>query len=362
MRRFLVVPLFVMMATASASGWIEYRSPNADIGSGAMGPPTTWWETMLATWDSMLEVDNSNGRQVAIERAADELRESIRRAGIALRDDELVNPMRMRHWQRPGLGILIEESGDPIHIFERQRGEIAARHPEHRDVFRLDRSLMQLARDRAQAAEERAMTTALRYRGWAPAWTATLAGSAFGSFGALLGGLALAAAIGIGAIRQPYWIGLAVALGVATVNVVLTGDWWREVGVTAGWGRAAWLALMFSLICSAGWLLSQAAAYAIMGKAPPSGIGLRRFAAQIRHALDTAGNETRLLLAFSAVGILSNLAVFSVFDPFGKYRWSDQEWLKFATILFGPVVLGLLAVRLFAWATRAKGPGKGRTS
>jgi GNAT superfamily N-acetyltransferase len=140
------------------------------------GTPTSWLDVARASVNSMLEVDNANSRGVAIEQAADEIRDSVRRAGF--KGPELENPMRAV------LGGRSAAFGgeDPIDRFERERHEVADRHPELRDLLRLDRSLTELARERARAAEERATEAAARYGGYAPTWTATLGGGIAGSF------------------------------------------------------------------------------------------------------------------------------------------------------------------------------------
>ena len=68
---------------------------------------------------------------------------------------------------------------------------------------------------------------------------------------------------------------------------------------------------------------------------------------RLRDAVDGATSETRLWLAFATLWLLGVVLAFLVFDPFGRYYWSQREWLKFLTVLLGPVILALLGVQLF---------------
>ena len=66
---------------------------------------------------------------------------------------------------------------------------------------------------------------------------------------------------------------------------------------------------------------------------------------------EAATVETRLWFAFTFVDRRRDPVLFGL-DPFGRYRWSDSEWLKFVTILVGPVVVGFMGIRLHSWAVR----------
>lgn len=66
--------------------------------------------------------------------------------------------------------------------------------------------------------------------------------------------------------------------------------------------------------------------------------------------IQLASVQTRLWLAFAILWILVVILVFLVFDPFPRYRWSGTEWVKFLTVLFGPILVGLLSIHLYSWA------------
>lgn len=68
------------------------------------------------------------------------------------------------------------------------------------------------------------------------------------------------------------------------------------------------------------------------------------------------GRRQRQLVGFSALWAFVCIVVFSVFDPFSKYRWEAAEWGKFLIIVCGPVVVGLLAGRVSRWASAGRTP------
>jgi hypothetical protein len=76
----------------------------------------------------------------------------------------------------------------------------------------------------------------------------------------------------------------------------------------------------------------------------------RNLAGQFDRFTGTVTIEARLWIAFSLLWMFVVIVVFLVFDPFAKYRWSGQEWIKFTTVLFGPVLVGLISIYLYSWA------------
>jgi hypothetical protein len=70
--------------------------------------------------------------------------------------------------------------------------------------------------------------------------------------------------------------------------------------------------------------------------------------------LNSAGKTSRVWLAGSVLWMVGVVAIFLVFDPFGRYRWYETEWLKFLSILFGVPIFGLLGSVLFEWALKGK--------
>lgn len=79
---------------------------------------------------------------------------------------------------------------------------------------------------------------------------------------------------------------------------------------------------------------------------------------RIRTGIDEAPSNMRLWFAFSALWMIVVVVGFSIFEPFGRHydvtRWYGRDWLKFLTILLGPVVVGLLGLQIFSWATRSR--------
>jgi hypothetical protein len=214
-----------------------------DNSSAVGGSPTSWLDVASATFQSMREVDNSNASRVAMERAADDVIDSVERAGI--KDHGLVNPSRAAVRRSPLTLDNLDLSYDPFADFERRRLALAEKHPEQRDIFRTDRSLMELARERARAAEERANEVRLRYGGYAPAWTASLGGSLTGSFYDPVNLVALGAGpwgrVGLGA-RQLVWQAIktgAVNVGAELATTPAVQAWRREAGLDYGAGLVA---------------------------------------------------------------------------------------------------------------------------
>lgn len=78
----------------------------------------------------------------------------------------------------------------------------------------------------------------------------------------------------------------------------------------------------------------------------------RNLARELSRFSEAATIETRLWFAFSLLWVVVVIMFFLVFDPFGRYRWSDREWGKFLTVLVGPAFVGFIAVRLYHWAIR----------
>ena len=218
---------------------------SAEAGSGAPGgPPTGWTDLFGATLASMQEVDNSNSRSLAMERAANDIIDGLERAGI--KDHGLRNPVLVMGAMGPRpLGGPDLQREDPISAFERRRIELADKHPEQRDLLKLDRSLAELARQRARAAEENATDIAQRYRGTLPTWTASLSGGIVGSFYDPVNVLSLAAGpwarVGLGA-RQLLWQGIktgAVNAGTELAIQPIVQAWRREAGLEYGLEPAA---------------------------------------------------------------------------------------------------------------------------
>jgi hypothetical protein len=82
--------------------------------------------------------------------------------------------------------------------------------------------------------------------------------------------------------------------------------------------------------------------------------GLSELLGALGQKLQGASNEFRLWLAFSILWMIGTIVFFTVFDPVWRYGSSEREWLKFVTLLFGPIAFGFVAARLFGWATRRK--------
>jgi hypothetical protein len=82
--------------------------------------------------------------------------------------------------------------------------------------------------------------------------------------------------------------------------------------------------------------------------------GLSELLGILRQQLQGASNDFRLWLAFSILWMIGTVVFFTVFDPVWRYGSSEREWLKFVTLLFGPIAFGFVAARLFGWARRRK--------
>lgn len=66
------------------------------------------------------------------------------------------------------------------------------------------------------------------------------------------------------------------------------------------------------------------------------------------------GRRQRMMLGCSALWVLVCAVAFSIFDLFGKYRWDTTEWVKFATIAGGPIIVAILLGRVSRWANEAR--------
>ena len=73
-----------------------------------------------------------------------------------------------------------------------------------------------------------------------------------------------------------------------------------------------------------------------------------------KQQLQGASIEFRLWLAFSILWMIGTIVFFTVCDPVWRYGLSERQWLKFVTLLFGPIAFGFVAARLFGRTTRRK--------
>lgn len=209
------------------------------------GDPSSLEEVFASAFHAARVVDNSNASQVALERAYDQRIDAITKAGVT---HDLSNPQRLQR----GLSVPNEmgfydepEVADPHAEFDRKLHELAAKHPEHLPVFKLDRSVREEAKEIARQAEARSQAAWERAPNLYGAAGATrLAGGFVGAGTDPINVAALAAGpwgrVGVGA-KQLLWMGVkqgAVNAGAETAIQPFVQAWRKEAGLDYGLGPA----------------------------------------------------------------------------------------------------------------------------
>jgi hypothetical protein len=132
------------------------------------------------------------------------------------------------------------------------------------------------------------------------------------------------------------------AIGAIAVELLLEANWGSGPIYSRGWAFTWYLTVFLG-----GCLFSYAVGEQL-DKLEPDPISF------IQRGVHEARNETRLWFAFSLLWIVAVIVVFLVFNPFGIHirLWGSDRWLRFLTVLVGPVLAGLVGLRMFIWATR----------
>lgn len=60
--------------------------------------------------------------------------------------------------------------------------------------------------------------------------------------------------------------------------------------------------------------------------------------------------QQRLTIGYSALWLVSCSLYFAIFDPCCRWWWGPDQWLKFTFVLFGPIGIVLLGLKITVWA------------
>jgi hypothetical protein len=165
-----------------------------------------------------------------------------------------------------------------------------------------------------------------------------------------------------GHLRRPGWWSVPVwAISMTAVNVAVVWSLWQELEYVHAWFTPRDIEWMLRV----GWERRSLWVFGDFMALTAVAYGLARLTARrdpnappkvtIRERVERWPTELRLWLALSVVWVLVLALASMIFDPLQLSRvsyWEDRHWIKFLTVLIGPVLVGLVALRLVHWATR----------
>ena len=104
-----------------------------------------------------------------------------------------------------------------------------------------------------------------------------------------------------------------------------------------------------------GWVVMPISA-ALTGWAVGTRVGIINFISIISRGLDgeirnvLQKQRYRLLFGFSCLWILSSVIYLLVFDPFDRYYWRLDDYIKATFIVIGPVAIAVVSMTIVYWA------------
>ena len=112
-----------------------------------------------------------------------------------------------------------------------------------------------------------------------------------------------------------------------------------------------WIIMPFSA-AAAGWALGSKISVVEFFSIISRGIANDARALPQRYRSVLLKQKYKLWIGFSGLWLLISSVYLLIFEPFGRYYWRTDEYLKATLIMFGPVVIAAASISIMDWAKR----------